>query len=148
MEHRMIERFESKDGRRLLAKALRAQPIIGDESFLAEQIADACEIVSFMKGDMIIQEAAFDNEIYFILSGNLSVRIGDREVAVRSAAQHVGEMALVDPSKPRSASVVALDTVVVARVSEPKFTAIADSNPRLWRNVAREMAYYQSLTTP
>jgi len=139
MEGKMIERFEGKDGRRLVVEALRTQLIIGDELSLAEQIADSCEIVSFMQGDMIIQEAASDNEIYFILSGNLSIRVGGREVAVRSARRHVGEMALIDPAKQRSASVVALDTVVVARVSEPEFTAIADNNPRLWRNIAREM---------
>ena len=50
-------------------------------------------------------------------------------------------MALVDPGQRRSASVVANDDVVVARLSEREFTRLANSYPRLWRNVARELAH-------
>ena len=50
-------------------------------------------------------------------------------------------MALVDPSQVRSATVVAEDGVVIARLSERVFSALAESHSRLWRNVARELAH-------
>lgn len=136
----MLRRFTGPEGPRVVVAALRNQPVIGDDSNLAETICKSAEIVSFMPGDTIIEESAPDNAICFILAWVVSIRVLDREVAVRTEGQHVGEMALVDPGQPRSASAVAVDEVVIARLSATAFTDLADSSPRLWRNVARELA--------
>ena len=63
-----------------------------------------------------------------------------RDVASRSAGEHVGEMALVDPEAQRSASVTAVTDSVVAGITEPEFSALADRFPRLWRRIALELA--------
>ena len=96
--------------------------------------------MGFVPGTAIIEEAAPDNDVYFILAGRVSIRVGGREVAVRTTGQHIGEMAVVDPGQPRSASAVADDDVVAARVSASTFIDLADANPRLWRNIARGLA--------
>ena len=80
------------------------------------------------------------NDIYFILAGVVSIRVSGREIAVRTAGQHIGEMAAVDPGQPRSASAVADGEVVVARVYAGVFIDLAEANPRLWRNIARGLA--------
>jgi predicted nucleotide-binding protein len=49
-------------------------------------------------------------------------------------------MALLDSSESRCASISALETTVVAKISEPKFTKIANTFPALWRAVAVELA--------
>ena len=49
------------------------------------------------------------------------------------------EMALIDPKAKRSASVVALEDSVVAKISESKFVEFANHYPSLWRNIAREL---------
>ena len=136
----MIERFTGQNGRQLIIDALRSQPVIGEDADLAEAIYEYAKIVGFEPGSTIIQESAPDNDICFILAGAVSIRVHGREVAIRKAGQHVGEMALVDPGQPRSASVVAKEEVVIARVSEAAYTNLAESNPRLWRNIARELA--------
>ena len=136
----MLSRFAGREGRRIVVDALRDQPVIGEDADLAETICDRAEIMAFDPGKAIIEEDAPDNDMYFILSGVVSIRVGGREVAVRAAGQHIGEMAVVDPGQPRSASAVAEDEVVAARVSATAFTSLAEANPRLWRNVARGLA--------
>ncbi len=135
----MLDRFKGKKGRRLVVESLRGQSIIGNDRSLAEAVADSAEILGYASGDTIIRQEGSDNEIYFLLAGTSVVLVNGRDVARRPAGTHVGEMALVDPSKPRSASVVAEEVVVVARVSEPKFSKLATRFPRLWRNIALEM---------
>ena len=129
------------EGRPLLVEALRTQSLIGDDVGLAEFIAASVEVEAFKPGAVIMQESGIDNDLCFILAGVVSIRVLGRAVAVRTAGQHVGEMALVDPGQVRSATVVAEDGVLIARLTESKFTALADSQPRLWRNLARELAH-------
>lgn len=136
----MLSRFAGREGRRVVIDALRDQPVIGEEANLAETICDRADILGFASGTAIIEENAPDNDLYFILAGLVSIRVGGREVAVRTAGQHIGEMAVVDPGQPRSASAVAEDEVVAARVSAGTFADLAYANPRLWRNVARGLA--------
>ena len=136
----MLERFTGPDGRQFVVDALRAQPAIGEDADLAETIWDQVELIGISPGSTIIEELAPDNDICFILTGSVSIRVAGREVAVREASQHFGEMAVVDPGQPRSASVVAQTEVVLARVSAIEFIKLAESNPRLWRNIARELA--------
>ena len=75
-----------------------------------------------------------------VLAGTVSIRVFSREIAVRTAGQHFGEMALLDPGKPRSASVVADGKTVTARIPAAAFADLADNSPRLWKNVARTLA--------
>lgn len=136
----MLERFYGESGLRLVIESLQDQSLIGGSVSLAETMSDIAKVVGFPPGSTIIEESAPDNEVCFILSGNVSIRVGGREVAVRKAGQHIGEMSVLDPGQPRSASAVALDEVVVARVGAANFVRVADSNPRLWRNIARELS--------
>ena len=136
----MLARFTGPEGRRFTVEALRAQPVIGEVADLAEVICDRAEIAEFTSDAAIIEESAPDNDIYFILAGVVSIRVGGREIAARGAGQHIGEMAVVDPGQPRSASAVADGEVVVARVSAGAFIDLAEANPRLWRNIARGLA--------
>ena len=137
----MLDRFHGSEGRPLLVEALRGQDIIGDDAALAELIAKSVAVENFEPGDVVMQESGTDNDLCFVLAGVVSIRVLGREVGVRTAGQHVGEMALVDPSQMRSATVVAEGGVVIARLSERVFSALAESHSRLWRNVARELAH-------
>ena len=136
----MLQRFCGQDGRTHLVEALEIQPIINGDTAIAKAISECVEIELFEPGCCIMEESAPDNDLHFILAGVVSIRVSVREIAVRTAGQHVGEMALLDPGEPRSASVVADGEVVTARISASAFAGLADSNPRLWRNVARVLA--------
>ena len=136
----MIERFTGEGGSDLAVEALRKQYVIGESIDLAKTIFDSAKVLGFERGSTIIEESAADNDIFFILAGTVSIRVSGREVAVRTFGQHIGEMALLDPGQSRSASAVAKDEVVIAQVSANEFIRLAESSPRIWRNIASELA--------
>jgi CRP/FNR family cyclic AMP-dependent transcriptional regulator len=136
----MIKRFQGVEGTRRLISALRDQRIIHDNKELATKVAGLVNLKMLKPGDVLITQDGADNDLFFVLNGRLSVLVHGREVAVRKNGQHVGEMALIDPSARRSASVVAIDQSVVAVISEPNFSTLANEYPRLWRMVAVELS--------
>ena len=94
----------------------------------------------FRPGQKIIKQGESDNSLYFLLWGTAAVLVNGREIATRTAGDHVGEMALLQAVAPRSATVVATLPTVAARITERAFTTIADDHPFLWRRLAAELA--------
>ncbi len=139
----ILARFRGANGGRRLADALRLQHLVADEETLAAALANAARLVVFEPGspkNVVIRQGALDSDIYLIVSGRLSVEVNGRAVAFRTAGQHVGEMALIDPRTHRSATVVATEPSVLARITEPNFTKLAKKYPQLWRRLAIELA--------
>ena len=136
----MINRFRDAEGHKRLISVLRKQIIIQGDENLSTELAGQAEIFSFEFGDELITQDGVDNDIYFILAGRLSIVVNGREVAIRNAGQHVGEMVLVDPSAKRSASVVAIEQTVVAKIAEASVRRLADKYPRIWQLIAGELA--------
>src|SRR5262249_26951199 len=80
------------------------------------------------------------SDFFLILGGEFEVIVGGRSIAKRSAGQHVGEVAMVDPYATRVATVVAARDSLGPRLSEPEVTPPPHKKPRLWRRLAREFA--------
>jgi CRP/FNR family cyclic AMP-dependent transcriptional regulator len=135
----LLDRFQGADGKLHLIEALRLQTLIRDED-LAVELARRIKLKAIPAGTVLITQNATDRDLFLILSGKCSVIVNGRVVARRSAGEHVGEMALVDPEAQRSASVTAVTDSVVAGITEPEFSALADRFPRLWRRIALELA--------
>jgi CRP/FNR family transcriptional regulator, cyclic AMP receptor protein len=136
----LIERFSGADGVRRLVMALCTQPIIQGDEVLAKKIASLVELLEFDTQYQIIRQDDYDNDIYFILSGQTVIKVNGRDVAYRNSGSHVGEMSLIDPSSKRCASVITTEKTVVARMSEANFSVLADSFPKLWRYLAIELS--------
>jgi CRP/FNR family cyclic AMP-dependent transcriptional regulator len=136
----LIDRFSGADGRRLLVDALSSQAIFLGERPIAEEIAEVAILQEYSADAIIIEQGAADHDIFFIIVGSTSILIHGRQVNTRGPGQHVGEMALIDPSATRSATVVAREPTLVARVSEPNFVRIADKYPKVWRCFAMQLA--------
>ena len=136
----MIERFEGEDGKQLLRQAILDQECIGNNDAIADALLDKVDLVALKPDDVLIHQGGQDNDIYFILAGRVSIQINGRELAIRQHRQHVGEMTLIDPATTRSATVVALEETVVAKVACGPFVEIADSHPILWRRLAMELS--------
>src|SRR6266478_6201819 len=107
----MIARFAGIENRPRLIEALRQQKIIESDA-VASELAEKLELVRCNPGEDLIKQDAPDSEIFFILSGRVTVLVNGREVAVRKSGQHVGEMAMIDPSARRCATVRALEETV------------------------------------
>jgi predicted nucleotide-binding protein len=119
---------------------LKRQPFVGGDAAIAEAMAQQGELVEFNKLDKIIVQDAEDTDIYLLLAGTVTIVLKGNEYVSRVAGQHVGEMAAIEPTLKRSATVVADEKVVALKVSSAKFMAIGDSYPQIWLPMARELS--------
>jgi CRP/FNR family cyclic AMP-dependent transcriptional regulator len=139
----ILPRFEGVSGRQKLAEVLTRQILIAGHGLLAQEIVGLASLIEVLPGTpeaTITVQGSADNDIYFIIGGSVSIQINGREIARRRAGSHVGEMALLDPTARRSATVIAVEPCVLARVSETDFSELAQQYPQLWRNIAVELA--------
>ena len=136
----MLRRFEGQEGRRRLEEALREQSVVAHDVQIAGEVASAVSLKRYEPGDAVITQGNTDTDLGLILAGIVGVEVNGREVARRHACQHVGEMGLIDPSARRSATIRAIEETVVAWITEPVFSAIADGNPSMWRRLSVELS--------
>ncbi|HEU0076665.1 MAG TPA: TIR domain-containing protein [Longimicrobiaceae bacterium] len=134
----MINRFHENPS--ALLEALCDQKLVRGNVVLASQIAEAAEMIQVEPGAAIIEQGSSENDVYLILAGWFDIIVNGRLIAKRGPGDHVGEMAAIQPSQVRSASVIASTVCVVCRVQNAKFIEIADNHPVMWRTIARELA--------
>jgi CRP-like cAMP-binding protein len=99
-------------------------------------------------GDPIVGEGTGGVAFFFILEGETSVTVGGEEVATLGAGEYVGELALLDPEGPRSATVTAKTDVVLAAMSAWQFRPFVLAHPEvawtLLQRLARRLREAQS----
>ena len=136
----MLERFEGEGGRRLRVDALVNQKLVGGNRELAERLADSAPVFAVQNGQVLIEQGAADNDVYLIFAGTFNVTVNGRIVGRRGPGDHVGEMAAIELSQRRAASIVATEPGVVARVSEAELSAIGKQYPEVYRCIAKELS--------
>jgi CRP/FNR family cyclic AMP-dependent transcriptional regulator len=139
MRKSQLNRFRGSKGRLHLIAALQSQPLVQDKD-LALEMLRLLKLEGVPAGTSLIKQGASDTDLFLILSGEFSVAIDGHAVTRKKADEHVGEMAVVDPRTPRSASVTAISDSVVGRITELEFSALAERYPQLWRRIAIELA--------
>lgn len=133
----MKERFENE---RVLHEAMLEQQCIAHTKDVAEKLCGCLKLIEIQKGQPLFKQGDRDNDVYFILAGKVIVEINGRETSTRTARQSVGEMAMIDHSARRSATVTATEVTVVAKVTEADFSKVAEAHPALWRRLAIELS--------
>lgn len=108
----MIESDYLKDNNTLTQK-LRQIPTL--ELFDEKDLQGALhlsKIRKYKRGELILEEASYDNWIYFLVSGKVRiVKHGEELSVLRRKGDIFGEMGIIDGSA-RSASVYAIDETV------------------------------------
>ncbi len=135
----IVPRFAGSAGRANLLTAVCAQQSVAGDAALARRLIAAGTLHEYRSGRAIVTQGDADNDMYMIVSGSVSVVINKREIAVRSSGAHVGEMALLDPTARRSATLVARERTVTLKLPETTITRIAARYPGLWRRLAVEI---------
>lgn len=135
----LLSRFIGDGGQQLLIEVLKNQMISGGDTVIASKLAAAVNLVEIQPGELLIKQGNVDNDMYFVIAGVFRIFVNGRETASRRAGQHIGEMALIDPSARRSASAIASEQSVVARIDEKTFTSIAAHHSGMWRALALEL---------
>ena len=136
----VVGRFRGALGKQLLAEKLLEQPLLSANVTAATAISRFAKLSELPINHQLTSQGRQDNDLYFILSGSVRVLVNSREVATRRAGQHIGEMALIDLTAVRSATVITAEPSVVAKISEPDFTRVANSHPMIWRKLAGAIA--------
>lgn len=140
IEPALFQRFSGERGDKLVVEMLKEQRIVLGNEEAAEELRARGKLTCFQQGEFLAMEDHWENHLVFILAGSVQITVTGFKVAERGAGQHVGEMALIDPSQPRSASVIAMEPTVGLVVSEENFSAVAAHHPDIWRQIAKEVA--------
>ena len=98
------------------------------ESDLVSLAADLAER-RVAAGEPIVGEGTGGVAFFFILQGETSVSVAGEEVATLKRGDYVGELALLDPEGPRSATVTAKTDVVLAAMSAWQFRPFVLAHP-------------------
>lgn len=117
------------------------------ESDLTTLAADLAER-RVAAGHPIVGEGTGGVAFFLILEGETSVTVGGDEVATLKRGDYVGELALLDPEGPRSATVSAKTDVVLAAMSAWQFRPFVLAHPdvawMLLQRLARRLREAQS----
>lgn len=116
---------------------LRRVPLFADlaPADLKQVAAITVEAV-YSDGDTIVRQGETGDEMYIIVSGDVSVRIdsdgqpASREIARRIAGDYVGEMAIIS-REPRIATLVAVGSVRVLCLDRKQFEGILHERPEI-----------------
>ena len=133
----MKERFEG-DGMCNLIDALKRQEFVSGNDAVAAALVASGKLEEYAQGEVLIKEGGEDSDVFFLISGNVGVVIKLNQVATRKAGETVGEMSAIEPSIRRSASIIALETVVALRVPGTAFVRVGNQNQK-WLAIARTL---------
>lgn len=136
----MIERFQGISGNAALTDALTQQKLVLGDRVLANKMAEIGILRELKIGDVLIEQDAVDNDVYFIVAGRLSMAVNAREVAQRVSGEHIGEMSAVMPSLPRAATGTATEPSLVLQVTASQFAELAEEFTNIWRYLTRVLA--------
>lgn len=110
---------------------------------LSASLKRCAEIEYFRPGALLVRQGDTPSRLFLIASGNVRVLLGGggdaRIIARLGAGAWIGETALLTGSV-SSTTVVAEDEVRVFAISQHDFLAAAETDPTIFREVARELA--------
>jgi len=94
----------------------------------ADLFAHETDPVRLAPGQMLFEAGQPADGMYVVLEGSLDVSIDGKVVEQSTRGAIIGEMALIDES-PRSATVIAREPAVLARLDAPRFRRLIQQNP-------------------
>jgi serine/threonine-protein kinase len=105
--------------------------------FSDSELREALDVASweqFSSGDHVIIEGGLDQSLFILVTGEVTISVGDRAVGTLSEGDCVGELSYLSNSK-RSASIVAIDDVTALRID----SALLD-----WASIPVQMRFNKS----
>jgi len=88
----------------------------------------AASIRRYDAGETIISEGEFDNQVFFLIFGNLEITVQGNVVGnLKRLGDVFGEMGIIDGS-PRSASILASRTSLVVAMNDTAIGAMGDTS--------------------
>lgn len=126
---RLPERFSCEEVTYEIRRILADNPAINGDAGVIDRFVAEGEVLYFRSGQVLIEQGAQDDNVYFLLSGSVDIVFGSSLGSIREAPNQVGELAATKPGVPRSATVVAHTNEVAAlMVSGRTFQQVYNSN--------------------
>ncbi len=140
-EAQLPSRFGGDAGQEQARSVLLNNPAVGGDEDVANRLLATGNVTFFRRGNLLIKEGDLDNDVYFLLAGEVDIVFGTRLGSIRSSPNQIGEMAAIDPGQKRSANVIARsDEVAALRVSGAEFNKIRNSSNDFQSRLQREMS--------
>lgn len=136
----MKNRFSGDAGRQTLIDTLKDQKMVAGNADLAAELATGAELLEVKAGTAIVQQGGEDSDIFLIVTGSFDIVVNNRVVASRFPNDHVGEMAAIQHTQKRSATVVAREDSLVVKFTVAQLEAFGDKYSFIWRRFAKELA--------
>jgi CRP-like cAMP-binding protein len=89
------------------------------------EVARKSAEVSYSQGETVVRQGDPGDALCIVVDGSVEVRRDDQAVAQLTAGNYFGELSLID-GEPRSATVVALEDVVILTLKSEDFDALLD----------------------
>ncbi len=110
---------------------LRAVPLFADvDDHDLDVIGSAVTELSFEPGEILMRAGSIAREMLIVLDGELSVLLGDTEIATIDAGGFAGEMGLL-AHRPRNATVAAKTPTRVLHIDSRSFANVLDEAPQI-----------------
>jgi CRP-like cAMP-binding protein len=103
------------------------------------QIAEIAEEEEFVAGDPVFAEGEMGDALFLVISGSVKVHKGDKQLAVLSVRDVVGEMAVLD-GEPRSASVTVAQDASLLKIGRDDFRDILSERPEIAMGVMKVLS--------
>ena len=94
------------------------------------ELVEHLEEIDYSSSDAVIREGQRDRSTYFVLEGRACILRGGVNLGTLEAGNHFGELELI-AARARAASIVAITSLRLARLSHEHFEALSEQNPRL-----------------
>lgn len=132
-----MERFAGETGKNNLIEALLTQKIVAGDRRLAARLASSGQVIQFNAGETIVEQGGGDDAVYFLINGKVDVFVNHQPVATREGGTVVGEMAAIDPSARRSATLKTASSVIAMKVLAASLIEAGGDSMAFWRYVAQ-----------
>ena len=133
--------YDGETGRERVIAILRENPVVDGQGEVAATLYDRGAFQGFSKGEDLILQGANDDDVYFLLFGEVDILIDKKWRAKRVAPNQVGEMAALDAGMPRSATVRAkTDAVYAWKVPAQNFNELFVADGKAALRIRRELS--------
>lgn len=108
------------------------------DEFLVK-LASAMDELSFPAERTIFEQGEEGRSLYIVVSGQVRVHVGDRDLALLEKGAIFGEMALFD-AEPRSASVTTTESCDCLTLNQLQLTDAIEETPEIAINITRSLS--------
>jgi len=120
-----------------LLRSLDFFKALGSES--VESLVHNCEEIILNPQEILFEEGELGDSMFIILDGILSIERQNTAIAKRMKGEYVGEIALIE-SGPRAATVKALTTIHLLKISKEQFHSHFTSNHQTLMDILKTIS--------